>query len=250
MTLTFASIEGYNLFVGLEGEEEEDCAGVIGGNADEDDCGICDDNKSNDCITLSIDLQSGANLISFSALPEDRSVENIFSGVNEIISEASSAAFNDGLWVGTLTKVYQDEGYWVIVSSDRTLEIFDAVPISYDEDGIVTYNLDMDAIAKFQNTPDSIRLFEAEAKKEKMLQTGFIAQEVEKAAQKLGYEFSGVDAPKNENDHYGLRYAEFTVPLVKAVQELSQQNKMLKAENKKIQEELFEIKEMLKRSAE
>ena len=110
----------------------------------------------------------------------------------------------------------------------------------------VTYNLDMDAIAKFQNTPDSIRLFEAEVQKEKMLQTGFIAQEVERAAQKLGYEFSGVDAPKNENDHYGLRYAEFTVPLVKAVQELSQQNEALKAENKKMQVELSAIKEMLK----
>ena len=79
-----------------------------------------------------------------------------------------------------------------------------------------------------------------------MLQTGFIAQEVERAAQKLGYEFSGVDAPKNENDHYGLRYAEFTVPLVKAVQELSQQNEALKAENKKMQVELSAIKEMLK----
>jgi uncharacterized coiled-coil protein SlyX len=28
-----------------------------------------------------------------------------------------------------------------------------------------------------------------------------------------------VDAPKNPDDFYGLRYAEFVVPLVKAVQE-------------------------------
>ena len=49
--------------------------------------------------------------------------------------------------------------------------------------------------------------------------SGFIAQEVETIAKKLGYEFSGIDAPKNENDFYGLRYAEFVVPLVKAVQE-------------------------------
>ena len=49
--------------------------------------------------------------------------------------------------------------------------------------------------------------------------TGFIAQDVEAAAQSIGYNFSGVDAPKNENDYYGLRYAEFVVPLVKAVQE-------------------------------
>ena len=49
--------------------------------------------------------------------------------------------------------------------------------------------------------------------------TGFIAQEVEAAAQNIGFDFSGVDAPDNEKDMYGLRYAEFVVPLVKAVQE-------------------------------
>ncbi|MBP8085892.1 MAG: tail fiber domain-containing protein [Saprospiraceae bacterium] len=54
---------------------------------------------------------------------------------------------------------------------------------------------------------------------EPLRQTGFIAQEVETAAQQSGYDFSGVDKPKNEEDYYGLRYAEFTVPLVKAIQE-------------------------------
>lgn len=54
---------------------------------------------------------------------------------------------------------------------------------------------------------------------EKISFSGFLAQEVEQAAQSLGYDFSGVDAPQNEKSLYGLRYAEFTVPLVKAVQE-------------------------------
>jgi predicted RNase H-like nuclease (RuvC/YqgF family) len=58
------------------------------------------------------------------------------------------------------------------------------------------------------------------------LQTGFLAQEVEAAAESVGYDFHGVDKPKNENDFYGLRYAEFVVPLVKAVQE--QQNMIIK----------------------
>jgi hypothetical protein len=49
--------------------------------------------------------------------------------------------------------------------------------------------------------------------------TGFIAQEVEEAATKCGFEFSGVDAPQNDHGLYGLRYGEFVVPLVKAVQE-------------------------------
>ena len=75
---------------------------------------------------------------------------------------------------------------------------------------------------------------------EKMTFSGFLAQEVEQAARSVGYNFSGVDAPKNDQSLYGLRYAEFTVPLVKAVQEqqalieeqrgqLEQQGKLLSA---------------------
>ena len=38
---------------------------------------------------------------------------------------------------------------------------------------------------------------------------------------KTGFVFHGVEAPQNKNDHYSIRYAEFVVPLVKAVQELT-----------------------------
>ena len=48
-----------------------------------------------------------------------------------------------------------------------------------------------------------------------------MAQEVEEAAKKLSFEFSGVDKPENKDGLYGLRYDNFIVPLVKAVQELS-----------------------------
>jgi hypothetical protein len=67
------------------------------------------------------------------------------------------------------------------------------------------------------------------AEKEKMLLTGFVAQEVEKAAKETGFDFSGVDKPKTENGLYALRYAEFVVPLVKAVQEQQQLIKDLQA---------------------
>ena len=58
----------------------------------------------------------------------------------------------------------------------------------------------------------------------KIVRTGFIAQEVEAAANKLNYDFDGVDKPQTKDGVYGLRYGEFVVPLVKAVQELSKQN--------------------------
>jgi trimeric autotransporter adhesin len=62
--------------------------------------------------------------------------------------------------------------------------------------------------------------------------TGFIAQEVEKSATELGFSFSGVDKPQQQEGLYGLRYAEFVVPLVKAVQELSKEIDLLKEQNK------------------
>ena len=57
------------------------------------------------------------------------------------------------------------------------------------------------------------------AKQSGIRYTGFLAQEVERAARESGFTFSGVDTPDNDADLYGLRYAEFVVPLVKAVQE-------------------------------
>lgn len=64
------------------------------------------------------------------------------------------------------------------------------------------------------------------------LHTGFVAQEVEKAAAAIGYDFSGVDKPKNAEDFYGLRYSEFVVPLVKGMQE---QQKIIEELKKEIE---------------
>lgn len=110
----------------------------------------------------------------------------------------------------------------------------------------VTYNLDMEAIARFKNTPNSLRLREAEQLKRAEVQNGFIAQEVELAALQSGFDFHGVDKPKNENSHYGLRYAEFVVPLVKAMQE---QQEIIEDQKNKIEDlelQLQRIEAMIK----
>ena len=79
----------------------------------------------------------------------------------------------------------------------------------------------------------------------KTLESGFMAQEVEKAAKELGYEFNGVDAPKNEKDYYGLRYSQFVVPLVKAVQELNEKLEQKDAENAQLRAKLLELEERI-----
>lgn len=113
----------------------------------------------------------------------------------------------------------------------------------------VTYHLDVNVIADFLKTPDDQRVRSAETAQSEMLHTGLIAQEVEKAATDIGYEFSGVDKPKNKEDLYGLRYAEFTIPLIKAVQELSKQNEEQKKQNEAIKKELNELKAIIKNGA-
>ncbi len=117
----------------------------------------------------------------------------------------------------------------------------------------VTYNLNVTGIKSFlkeDNNDDktdkankdvnekSNALIEQGIKeKEKIIYTGFVAQDVEAVAKKINYDFSGVDKPQDENGLYGLRYAEFVVPLVKAVQELSKQNDDL-------QKQIEELKSM------
>ena len=70
------------------------------------------------------------------------------------------------------------------------------------------------------NLIDNPVLAKAMQEKSQIIYTGFVAQDVEKAAQSIGYNFSGVDKPKDDQQSfYGLRYGDFVVPLVKAVQE-------------------------------
>jgi hypothetical protein len=119
----------------------------------------------------------------------------------------------------------------------------------------LTYNLDLDAADKIAQRPaikdkdgNIIPAQEdvaARKAKEQIVYTGFIAQDVERAAKELNYNFSGVDAAKNEKDLYGLRYSEFVVPLVKAVQELSAKNNALEHKNDQLEKRIDKLEALL-----
>ena len=118
----------------------------------------------------------------------------------------------------------------------------------------VTYNLNVHRQNQMMYStvkPDTTD-WEGKYDIEKIRMTGFLAQDVEKAAQNAGFDFSGVVKPQNEHDLYSLRYAEFVVPLVKAVQEqqavIETQNKtlaQLQQENQQMKAELAQIKAAL-----
>ncbi|HET9824804.1 MAG TPA: tail fiber domain-containing protein, partial [Chitinophagaceae bacterium] len=106
----------------------------------------------------------------------------------------------------------------------------------------VTYQLDIDAINKKLkiNSSENLKEFAKAgmAQNSKMVFSGFVAQDVEKAAKEAGYDFSGVDKPKNENDFYGLRYSDFVVPLVKAIQEQQHMIDELRKQNADLQKRM------------
>lgn len=93
----------------------------------------------------------------------------------------------------------------------------------------VSYNFNRLKFAKHVKqhlNPEMEELLVAESQKRSV---GFLAQDVEKSIQQTGFTaFDALHTPTNETDNYSLGYAEFTVPLVKAVQELSKQNTELK----------------------
>lgn len=119
-------------------------------------------------------------------------------------------------------------------------------PVVYNVD-VAALNNALQAISPLprQATEEDKRAAEAQSR---ITYSGFVAQEVEAAAKQTGYTFSGVDAPKNSKDFYGLRYAEFVVPLVKAVQELSIKTDEVEALKKQVtnqQQQIDELKTMV-----
>jgi len=116
----------------------------------------------------------------------------------------------------------------------------------------ITYQFDVrkfDDIKEAGNTDGPIQVIQASYDEATMVRrSGFIAQEVEKAAQTSGYNFSGLNKPRTEKDHYSLSYESFVVPLVKAIQEQQQiinaQNKRMDEQDKKIDQLIKELKEL------
>ena len=72
--------------------------------------------------------------------------------------------------------------------------------------------------------------------------TGLIAQDVDAAAKKLGVNFSGVD--KN-GEYWGIRYAELTVPLIKATQEMNEMVKAVEKENQELKDRIEKLESFI-----
>lgn len=172
-------------------------------------------------------------------------------GQGTIITSSSTVRFGN-----SATGSYGGWANWTNISDGRYKKNIKANVIGLDfilKLRPVTYQLSATSLSRSLGENASLKwndsLEAAMISKEKVVQSGFIAQEVEAVAETVGYDFSGVDLPKNSIDFYGLRYDEFVVPLVKSVQELNQtlvrRNEHLKAEHDRLILRLKQIEGLL-----
>ena len=145
-------------------------------------------------------------------------INTISVGNEGYLNAASNQAFIGNLstnWIGGQTT-------WFTYASDARVKN----EVKEDVRGLdfikllrpVTYHLDINAMSVITGNKET-EDYPGKYDVEKIKQSGFIAQEVEQAAMTSGYSFSGVTIPDNEHELYTVSYAQFVVPLVKAVQE-------------------------------
>ena len=127
-------------------DENTDCAGECGGTAVLDNCDICVEGNTGltPCpgYNYELSLNVGANLISFYALPEDRSLDYILSSntndyMYAILGLTNSAVnIGENTWIGSLTSINENSGYWFkTINTEEFLiqEVWDIDPnIVYD----------------------------------------------------------------------------------------------------------------------
>ena len=143
---------------------------------------------------------------------------NVFIGFN---ADAQTSALNNAIAIGSGTVVTSSNSAIIGNTSITTIG------------GQVGWSTFSDARLKKNITPETLGLefimdlnpvrYEYTAEGQKgIIYSGLIAQEVESSILKLNTTFSGVVKPSNDDDFYSIRYSEFVIPLIKAIQEQEQ----------------------------
>lgn len=175
-------------------------------------------------------------------------------------SQSTATASHQAVLGNTATQSIRGSVGWSTVSDGRFKQAVEENVPGLDfinQLRPVTYRLDPHALARAtgerrngdeEADKEQLSAFrQYREEKSKVRYTGFVAQEVEAAAQKVGFDFSGIDKPRGSKDIYALRYAEFVVPLVKGIQE---QQKEIEKQQKDIEKQQKEIDALQARNEE
>lgn len=142
--------------------------------------------------------------------------------------------------------------------------ILDLKPVSYQYDQVKIFQEEQDAVntlsKRSQDTGSTMAApvptetyqkgLQAAEKSSEKLFYGLLAQDVDASSTKTGYKnFSGVVSPDENGGKYALRYSEFVVPLIGAVQEQQAQFAALSKENEALKARLERLEQTIQKGS-
>ena len=219
-----STVNGNNIYIGRSAivQNNSDNNILLGRSA------VADAAQSSIGMGYTTALSSDSSVV-IGSLSSMSGTRSIGLGFGTSVSGSNSIAIGHGTTVSNNNEVYIGNSSttsiggpvnWTATSDGRfKTNVSENVPGLDFIRGLrpVTYNFDLEKLSEF-SCQDDLDFSE----KKDVVYSGFIAQEVFDVSEELGYDFSGVKVPENEYDMFGLRYAEFVVPMVKAMQELDE----------------------------
>jgi trimeric autotransporter adhesin len=168
---------------------------------------------------------------------------NVFIGFN---AEGSSSNLTNAIVIGAGSVVNSSNS--VVIGNSAITSIGGQVGWSTLSDKRLKENITDESLGiDFIKQLRPVRYNYSVEGQEGRIYSGLIAQDVSKILDELKIPFSGIVKPENENGYYSIRYAEFTIPLIKAVQEQQVQIDSLREQNEILSKELLLMKELEKR---
>jgi hypothetical protein len=180
--------------------------------------------------------------VGYNAYPVNGTVTN-YTGIGYGVGSSSSVSNSVEIGNSSVTWIGGQVG-WSTYSDKRIKE-----NIKEDVKGLdfilklrpVTYNLNVhrqNQMTRSANIAEKEENWNGKYNIEAKRLTGFVAQEVEEAAKQSDYDFNGVTKPETPDGLYSLRYSDFVVPLVKAVQEQQQMIEKLEQKIKELEKKV------------
>jgi hypothetical protein len=177
-------------------------------------------------------------------------------------ADVTSATMSNSIAIGFNTKVNASNK--VRLGNAAITKIEGQVPFSIPSDGrfkfnirddvkgldfimrlrAVSYQFDVNRWDGIEDETLSNEMKVSYIKASEMRRTGFIAQEVDRAAELTGFQFSGISRPETSEGRYSLSYESFVVPLVKGMQE---QQKIILDLQARVKQQDLVISELLRR---
>ena len=218
--------------------------------------------------SLNNSLTDNNTAVGYSSLFNNGGVGNTAIGYNSDVVNAfvnNGTAIGNGAIVGLSNRIRMGN---VLVTSVESFGTFNSLSdarfktdIKENVKGLdfilklrpVTYQIDKEKYVSFETAqmPEKKRAallagYGDALKQKGITRSGFLAQEVVQAMKQSGYDFDGVTIPENEaTQNYSLAYGNFTVPLVKAVQEQQAVIEALKKESDEMKKKQQEMEKRL-----